>query len=154
MVLFCALLPWSPSRVDRNKKKCLWKLFLFPSHKSCVFFSSSVQSFFLATLLVTNIFCCNATLRAVVENNLGSYHLPRALLAVILSNGNTYFTWVCTWTEVLCLSTFPEAELESMLKCMCGLWVIVLQKKPSRDKIQPGLSSVQKIGVVFEASTL
>lgn len=40
--LFCSLLPWSPSHVDRNKKKCLWKLFLFPSSKCCILGSTPV----------------------------------------------------------------------------------------------------------------
>lgn len=124
--LFCTLLPWSPLHVDRNKKKCLWKLFLFPSNKCCILgFSSSVQRFFLATLLVTNSFCSNAALRAVLENNLCSYHLFRAFRAVILSNGNVYFTWLCTWTTVLCLSTFPEAGFGSELRCMYGPWIII-----------------------------
>lgn len=63
----------------------------------------------------------------MVENNLCSYHLFHAFLAVILSNGNTYFTWVCTWTKFLCLSTFPEAGFESVLRYVCGPWIIVLQ---------------------------
>lgn len=124
--LFCTLLPWSPSHVDRNKKKYLWKLFLFPSNKCYILgFSSSVQRFFLATLLVTNPVCSNAALRAMVVNNLRSCHLFRVFLGVILSNDNTYFTWVCTWTQVLCLSTFPEAGFGS---CGAGLWTLVLEK--------------------------
>lgn len=127
--LFCSLLPWSPSHVDRNKKKCLWKLFFFPSNKCCILgFNSSVQRFFLATRLVTNSFCYNAALTAAVENNLCSYHLFLAFLAVILSNGNMYFIWVFTWTKVLCLSTFPEAGFGSVLRCVCGPCIIVLQK--------------------------
>lgn len=111
--LFCTLLPWSPSHVDRNKKKCLWKLFLFPSNKCCIL----GFRFFLATLLVTNSSCSNAALRAVVENNLCSYHFFHAFLAIRLSNGiyilylsvhldyslvSEYLSrsWVWIWAEV------------------------------------------------------
>lgn len=140
--LFCTLLPWSPSHVDRNKKKCLWKLFLFPSNKCCILgFNSSVQRFFLATPLVTNSFCRNTALRAAVEDNLCSYHLFRAFLAVILSNGHTYFTWVCTFTKGRCLRTFAEAGLDLGWGVARGLLVC---EKTTWDKTAFWVSSVKK----------
>lgn len=127
--LFCSLLPWSPSHVDRNKKKCLWKLFLFPSSKCCILGSTPVcKGFSWLPYLWQTLFAVMQLWRHWWRINLWAYQLFHAFLPVILGNGNTYFTWICSWIYVLCLSTFSEAGPGIALRCMFGLWIIVLQK--------------------------
>lgn len=129
------LLPWSPSHVDRNKKKCLWKLFLFPSNKCYILgFNSSVQRFFLAHP------ACDKQLPALEQPweqwwgiiYAPSFYFVPFLLScselhfkLLFYNGKTYFTRVSTWTMVLCLNAFPAVGFGSVLRCVCGQWIIV-----------------------------
>lgn len=129
--LFCSLLPWSPSHVDRSKKKCRWKLFLFPSSQCCILGSIPVcKGFSWLPYLWHTLFAAMQIWRHWWRVNLWSYHLFHAFHPIILGNGNTYLPWICTWTYVLCLNTFPEAGPGTVLRCMCVLWIIVLQKRP------------------------
>lgn len=111
--LFRTLLPWSPSHVDRNKKKCLRKLFLFPSNKCCILgFNSSMQRFFLATLLLTN----SAVMqpwgqweRIIYAPSI--YFIP-FLLSCSDTTSNQY------WTVV------AHTSLEFALGLQCCVWVV------------------------------
>lgn len=97
--LFCSLLPWSPSHVDRNKKKCLWKLFLFPSSKCCILGSIPVcKGFSWLPYLWQTLFAVMQLWRHWWKINLRPYHLFHVFLPIMLGNGNAYFPWICTWT--------------------------------------------------------
>lgn len=91
---------------------------------------------FLGCPLVTNSFCCNAAWRAMVEI---TYAPTTYFMLSLLSDWVMVTrTSVCTWARVQCLSTFPGAGFGSVLRSMCGPWIMVLEKK-TWDKIEFGV---------------